>query len=356
MRKRYWLGIVISALLLYLTFRSVEMASVASALRQADLTFLIPALALYFMGVFVRTVRWFLLMRPVQRIGLGRLFVVVVVGYAANNLLPFRAGEAVRAFMLWKRERIPPGTTIGTIVVERIFDGLALTGFLVLVGILLPLDSWLARVAWAAGIAFVVAVIVVFAITAAPARFLRISRAVLRPFPGRVRDLGFKLSSTFIGGLGVLRSARSTLLVGALSLVAWTLEAGMYFALMFSFPFSAGFLAAILGTAAANLGTMIPSAPGYIGTFDLLLSSALIGTFAIEASIATSYTLLVHAALIVPVSILGLVFLWREGLSLRRVSAEAQRERDGEPQRERGAGAPGASEEGVGVLQRRSPM
>jgi glycosyltransferase 2 family protein len=343
MKKRYWLGIAISALLLYLTFRSVEMASVASALRQADLMFLLPALALYFAGVFVRTVRWFVLVRPVQRVGLGRLFVVVVVGYTANNLLPLRAGEAVRAFMLWKRERIPPGTTLGTIVVERIFDGLALTGFLVLVGILFPIDSWLAQVAWVAGIAFVVAVIAVFAITVAPAPFLRISRAVLRPFPGRVQDLGFKIASTFVGGLGALRSVRSTLVVGGLSLVAWTLEAGMYFVLMFSFPFSAGYLGAILGTAAANLGTMIPSAPGYIGTFHLLMSSALIGTFGIEASIATSYTLLVHAALIVPVSLLGLLLLWREGLSLRRISSEAQRERSRE-----------VPQEGVRVLQRRS--
>jgi glycosyltransferase 2 family protein len=344
MRKRYWVGIGISALLLYLTFRSVEMASVASALRKADLVFLLPALALYFAGVFVRTLRWAVLLRPVHKFGLGRLFVVVVIGYTANNLLPLRAGEAVRAFMLWKREHIPPGTTIGTIVVERVFDGLALTGFLVLVGILLPLDSGIARIAWVAGIVFAAAVITVFAITVAPALFLRIARAVLRPFPSRVQDLGFRLSSTFIGGLGVLKSARSTLLVAALSLVAWTFEAGMYYVLMFSFPFSAGFLSATLGTAAANLGTMIPSAPGYIGTFHLLLSSALIGTFGIEASLATSYTLLVHAALIVPVSLLGLFLLWKEGLSLRRISVEARRE-----------GGGSASPEGARALQRRSP-
>lgn len=343
MKKRYWLGIAISLLLIYLMFRSVEIASVGEALRDAELAYLIPALLLYFCGVLVRTVRWRLLLSPVRQLGFGRVFSVVTMGYMANNILPLRAGEGLRAFLLWKREKIAPSATVATILVERIFDGLVLTGFLIAAGIVLPVEGWISQLAWVAGAVFVVAVGVAFALTVIPEPLTRLASAVLAPFPMRVGSLALRILRTFVEGLSVLRNARETGLVGLLSIVAWCFEAGMYLMLMFSFPFAASFLAAVLGTAVANLGTMVPSSPGYVGTFDLPLSSVLIGTFQIEPSLATSYTLLVHAALLLPITLLGLIFLWREGLSLRRIGREVQRHR-----------GDGGVADGAPVLHRRS--
>jgi len=317
MRKRYWLGIAISAFLVYLLFRSVELATVAQAFRQAHLVFLAPALAIYFGGVLVRTLRWAILFRPVQRIGFRRLFVVMVVGFMANDILPLRAGEVVRAFMLWRKERLEPGATVATIVVERIFDGLCLTGLLLLAGLAVRLDEWLARLAWVAGVVFVAGIAVVFALTVLPAPLLSLADAVLTPLPPKPRNLGLRLLRTFVDGLGILKNGRDTLAVAALSLAAWGLEAGMYYVLMFSFPFQPSFVAAALGTAVANLASMVPSSPGYVGTFDFGLSKVLDGTFQVDQSVALAYTGLVHATLIVPVVILGLFLLWREGLSVR---------------------------------------
>lgn len=321
MKKRYWLGLAISVLFLFLMFRSLELASVSRALLEADFTYLVPALVLFFSGVFFRTVRWSILMRPVQPVGIRRLFVVMVIGFMANNILPLRAGEAVRAYVLWKKERLDPGATVATIVVERIFDGLVLTGFLVVAGLIITLDSWLSQLAWVAGIVFLFAVLFVFALTIIPSAITSLASTVLTPLPERLRHLVLKLLSSFVQGLSVLRRGRDTIAVAVLSVVAWSLEASMYFALMFSFPFKAQFLASILGTAVANLGTMVPSSPGYVGTFDLPLSAVMVGTFAIDPSLAASYTLLVHAALVFPVVLLGLVFVWREGLSLARLTS-----------------------------------
>ena len=321
MKKRYWLGIAVSVVAIFLTFRSVDPASVGRVLAGANFVFLIPALALYFAGVFVRSVRWGLLLRPIQQLNQKRLFVVMTVGFMANDILPLRAGEAVRAYMLWQRERMEPAATIATIVVERIFDGLVLTGFLVVAGMVMPLSLWASQLAWFAGAVFACAIAFLFAMTVAPGLVIGLAERILSPLPLRLRELGSRLLRTFVGGLGMLHRGRDTATVACLSCVAWLLEAGMYYLLMYSFPFTRSFVASILGAAVANLGSMIPSSPGYVGTFDLPLSSVLVGTFHIDHSLATGYTLLVHAALIAPISLLGLLFIWREGLSLSQITA-----------------------------------
>lgn len=321
MKKRYWLGLGISALLLFLMLRSLELASVARTLGEASLGFLVPALTVYFAGVAVRTVRWAVLLSPVKPVRIRRLFVVMVVGFTANNLLPFRAGEAARAYLLWRRERLEPGATVATILVERIFDGMVLTGFLVVAGTLMPLEEWLRQLAWVAAAIFLVAVAGVVAVTVVPALVPRLARALLSPFPARLRDLGQRLLGTFVDGLATIRSWRETVAVLMLSIAAWLLEASMYYVLMLSFAFTPSSLAAVLGTAVANLGTMVPSSPGYVGTFDLPLTAVLTGSFGVDPAQAASFTLLVHAALIIPVSVLGVFFLWREGVSLRLLAS-----------------------------------
>jgi glycosyltransferase 2 family protein len=321
MKKRYWLGIAVSILLVFLLFRSVQLTSVLQAFREANLLYLLPALVLYFVGVLARAARWQLLLSPVQRLGLRRLYLVLVVGYMANDILPLRAGEAVRAYMLWQKERIPPGATVATILVERIFDGLALTGFLVIGAMMIQLDDslvWLTRVA---GTVFVVGVLAVVALAVAPQFTMRIAAAVLSPLPGRFSDLALRVMRSFEDGLRILRSGSETAIVLFLSVAAWLLEASMYYMLMFSFSFQPRYIAAVLGTAVANLASMIPSSPGYVGTFDVGLLNVLSGTFRVDASHAAAYTALVHAALIGPVTLLGIFFVWREGLSLRRLAA-----------------------------------
>ncbi len=322
MKTRFWLGLAISLLLILLMFRSLELDAVGRAMAQAEFAYLLPAVLLYFAGVFVRTARWAVLMRPLSTISLRRLFSVMVVGFTANDVLPLRAGEAVRAYLLWKKERLEPGATVATIVVERIFDGLALTGFLIAGGLLISLESWLSQLAWFAAAAFLLAVGVVFGLTIVPAPLLRLANMLLSPLPPRLRDLSLRLLTSFVEGLTVLRRWQDTAAVAVLSVVAWLLEASMYYVLMFSFPFKPQYLAAILGTAVANLGTMVPSSPGYVGTFDLPLSAVLVGTFQIDRSLAASYTLLVHATLILPVVLLGVFFLWKDGLSLSKVTSQ----------------------------------
>ncbi|HEX9016994.1 MAG TPA: lysylphosphatidylglycerol synthase transmembrane domain-containing protein, partial [Chloroflexota bacterium] len=109
MKKRYWLGLAISVVLVVVLLRSIEIASVATAFRHADLIYLLPAILLYFAGIVPRAIRWGILLAPVRKIEFRRLYRVLIVGFMANDILPLRAGEAVRAFMLWQKERVSPG-------------------------------------------------------------------------------------------------------------------------------------------------------------------------------------------------------------------------------------------------------
>ncbi len=321
MKKRYWLGIAVSLVLVYLMARSVELASVGRAFQQADFAFVLPALALYFGGVLVRTLRWGVLLRPVQRLRVRRLFVVLVVGFMANDLLPLRAGEAARAYLLWSKERLDPAATVATIVVERILDGLVLTGFLVGASLLVSLDGWLTQLAWIAGVVFLGAVVVVVGLAVVPKQLLALVDLAMRPLPARLGQIARRILQGFVEGLSTLRDLRLATAAVVLSVLAWGLEAGMYYVLMFSFPLPQRYLGALLGTAVANLASMVPSSPGYVGTFDAGLLAVLVGSFKADQSIATAYTALVHAALVLPVTLLGLFFLWREGLSLRRLAS-----------------------------------
>lgn len=329
MRKRTLLGFAISLVLLYVLFRPVDWGAVLGALLDANLLLLAPALALYFTGVWVRSFRWRLLLSPLARLPTGKLFRVVVIGFTANDLLPLRLGEIVRAILLARSDGVPVGATLATIVVERVLDGLVLCGFLALGWLLVPLNG-LERAAWLGAALFLGATAGLWLATRWPALALRLAERLLRLAPLRLRARILRAVQAFVNGLAVVRRGR---LFGAallLSLLAWTLEAGLYYVVMLGFGLGVGPLAAVLGMAAANLVTLVPSSPGYIGTFHVALQRVLVELFGVGVDAATSYTLVVHAALIVPVVLLGLYLLWRSDLTLGELRAWAVRRPSGE--------------------------
>src|SRR5205823_2577894 len=145
-----------------------------------------------------------------------------------------------------------------------------------------------------------------------PGPFVALAIRVLRLLPERFAHLGARLVHSFVDGLAILRQGHALVAVLGLSLLAWLAEATMYYVIMLGFPFPARPEAALLGAAAANIGTMIPSSPGYVGTFDLPLQIVLTEVFGVALAEATSYTLVLHAALVVPVVLLGVFFIWQD--------------------------------------------
>jgi hypothetical protein len=317
---RFWLGVVISLFFLVLAFRGVQLQEAWRALSTANYLFVIPGLVSYFIGVWLRSIRWRILLRPVRDATAGRLFPVVVIGYMANNILPARLGELVRAYVLGEQEKVSKSATLATIVVERMFDGLTMVGFMIFILWFFPLGTGsgadlLGGIIRVGAPLFVIALVLFLVIASWRSAAMRLTNMLLAFLPVSLRAKLGGLVSAFLDGLGILRSPREVLAVFVLSIVIWLFEAGMYYIIMLGFAFRVPFYVLVLATAAANLFTIAPSTPGYVGVFDFPVWATLTA-YGVAESVAITYTLVLHVALWVPITLLGLFYLWHEGLSL----------------------------------------
>jgi uncharacterized protein (TIRG00374 family) len=307
--------VVISAVFIGLALRGLRRPDVWLSLRSADYLWLIPSVAVYFLAVWARTWRWDYLLRPIKQIPLGRLFPVVVIGYMGNNVYPLRAGELLRAFVLRQSEDVSMSSSLATIVVERVFDGLVMLLFVFVALPFAPLPSESIRLVVILGsIVFMGALLVFFAVAAVPARFMRLTEWFAeRLLPERLRAPVLGFAGRFIIGLAALRSGRGLLMIFVTSVIIWLLEAVKYWFVMHAFDFTVSFFALMLMNGVVNLATTLPSAPGYIGTFDGP-GIAVLTLYGVDAAVAAAYTLTLHAALWLPITLLGIYYMVRTEL------------------------------------------
>lgn len=314
-RWQLWLGVFISAVFLWLALRGLHLGEVWNRVRDANYLWLIPSVATYFVAVWARTWRWDYMLRPLKHIPLRRLFPVVVIGYMGNNIYPFRAGEVLRSYVLRRQEDVPMSASLATVIVERVFDGLVMLVFVFAALPLAPLPSDSIRsVVMVASLAFFGALIVFFVIAAVPQRILVLADWFSSRFlPAQWRRPLLDFATRFMVGLGALRSARNVLMIFLSSVVIWLLETVKYWFVMHAFDFEVSFFALMLMNGIVNLATTLPSAPGYIGTFDGPGIAVLV-LYGVEQAMATAYTLVLHAALWLPVTLLGAIYMLQVGL------------------------------------------
>jgi len=314
-RWRFWLGIAISILFLAYAIRGQRLPEVWQGLREANYLWLIPGIIVYFGGVWLRTYRWKYLLRPMKSIPVRALFPVVTIGYMGNNIFPFRAGEVLRAYVLKRKEQVSASASLATILVERIFDGITMLIFVFAILPLVPTNPFLSRLLPFMSLLFFGALAVFLLVASSPARTERIYEWVVdRLVPGRFREQVRDLLAKFVEGLQVLRSGRDMAFVMGISILLWLVEAWKYWFVMQGFDFHQPFYALVFTCAIVNLATSIPSTPGYLGTFEVAGIESLV-LFGVQRYTATSFMLVLHAALWFPVTAVGAYFAWRESLS-----------------------------------------
>jgi uncharacterized protein (TIRG00374 family) len=319
-RWQFWLGVGISIIFLYLALQGLHLENVWRAVKQAKLLWLLPAITVYFVGVWVRAWRWHYLLKPLKSIPTKTMFPIVTIGYFGNNVYPARAGEVLRAYVLKRREGIPISASLATIIVERVFDGVVMLTFVFFnlpelakltadsgfVGNIQSLAFW-------GAIAFL-GVLLIFLLAAMfPLITEKIVTRLVNLLPQKMAGKIQPLMMKFLQGLECLRSPKEALMIFFTSAIIWLLETGKYWFIMLAFPFKVSFFALMLMNGIVNLATTIPSAPGYIGTFDAP-GIALLQAYQIPGDVAAAYTLVLHVALWLPITLLGAYYFAREGL------------------------------------------
>ncbi|MEM7347333.1 MAG: lysylphosphatidylglycerol synthase transmembrane domain-containing protein, partial [Chloroflexota bacterium] len=262
---------------------------------------------------------------------------VVVIGYLGNNVYPFRAGEIIRAYVLKRKEGISIGASIATILVERIFDGLVMLIFVFIALPIVPgLPNWLRQTVIYASLAFFGALAVFLVMAALPETTRRLYQWGIERFvPAKMQAPMLTLADRFMEGLSSLANLRDVLMVFMTSIVIWLLETVKYWFVMYAFTFTVSFFALMLMNGVVNLATTLPSAPGYVGTFDLP-GIAVLEIFGVSPVEAAAYTLVLHAALWLPITLLGFWYMYRESLNWqdfgKAVEARQQAVSEGDPQ------------------------
>ncbi len=335
-----WLGIAVSVVMLlflaWQVYRFDDPSGLIDELAGANYLFIIPAVAVYFVGVWFRALRWQFLLNPLRYFPVKRLYPVVVIGYAANNLLPMRLGELVRSYYLARQENFSASSALGSVAVERVFDGLTL---MVLVAITVPLLLVTGAFDWTAGVsqetATVLAAVVLFVfggflllftLLAVWQGFSEFVQRLLSLLPGRLGILALRFYISFAAALSILDSPRKHLALIAFSLPVWFCEFIVYYLVSYTFDLGSHFdsqgtyiLAIALLTATSNLATGIPSAIGGIGPFEVVAQQTLVA-LGVGVGVAVDYALVVHlVALWLPVNVVGLAILWRQNLNLRQL-------------------------------------
>lgn len=334
---QFWLGVVISAVFLWLALSKLNLGDFWTTISHAVYWWIIPGIAVYFVAVWVRAWRWHYLLKPIKAVPTRVMFPITCIGYMGNNIYPARAGEVLRAVILKRREGVPISASLATVIVERIFDGVVMLAFVFvnlaqlakLSTVAIPIGSWnltIQEIAiWGSGIFF--GALLVFLLAA---MFPRVSSKffewlIVHLMPTRLREKSLGIMNRFLDGLESLRTPGNILMVFFTSVLIWLLETVKYWFVMHAFGFEVSFFILMLMNGVVNLATTIPAAPGYIGTFDLpgivILTAA-----GVNQAVATGYTLVLHVALWVPITVLGAYFMAREGIkwsdALRAETAE----------------------------------
>lgn len=299
---RVLLGIAVSLVCGYIAVRGVEWSGVWISVGRVNLLAALPALACLGLLFLLRAYRWQRFVEPRQP--LRAFFSATLIGFMANNLLPLRMGELVRAYALAHLTRVPVSTAFATAMLERVWDALMIA--VLLVGTLssFPLPPWLARTNL---------VILGMGVVSLLGGWW-----LVRQGAGSFSWLPPRLATVvghFVGGLSVLRSVPLIVLTALLSLAVWLAEVAYYWVLLRACGFALPLQAALMMTVLTVFGAALPAAPGFVGTFQYATVLAL-SFFSVSKEEALGFSIIAHLAQLVPVTIAGLIALVRARLPL----------------------------------------
>jgi uncharacterized protein (TIRG00374 family) len=303
--------LIISSVCLYLAVRGMNFEDALQQLKRSSPTPVLGAVFFLFLSFWMRAYRWCYLLVPIKKIPVRPLFRSTLIGFMGNYLFPFRAGEIMRAVSIGKTQDISKSAALGSIVLERGFDGvvLSLTPFLVLAAVDLP--PWVTRVNFtllALYITGLAGLVIAMHRGWTEAWVQRATGLMPRRFARRIGSI----SMEFLNGMKGITRTGALLPIALLSVVCWGFHAVYFFLMFTALDLELSFAAALILQMVIGLGVILPAAPGYVGNFEYFTVLGL-GIFGITQEVAFAYALLAHIFQFIPVTAAGLLFALRSG-------------------------------------------
>ncbi len=317
-----FIGVAVSAIFLYLAFRSVRLEELARAFEKADYRFVVPAMLLVLASLFLRAIRWRYLLHPIKIVGIPSLYYAIGIGSMVNSVFPARLGELVRAHAIGKKEEISRSAAFATIILDRVFDGFALLAFLAIVALFASeyFQGWLANAGFVVIAGYCLALVALVLLKTHTRIAVRWAEAVLRPLPQALRTKLLAILAAFVEGLGIFRNARNMIAAIVLSPVIWLPIVAMIYLLLVSSGIHLPLLVSVLLLVALCVGVALPSAPGFIGNVQFVCV-AVLKLFDVPAEQALMFSLMYNACIFVAILLNGLVCVFAEGLSFAEIGS-----------------------------------
>ncbi len=321
------IGILISVVFLYLAFRKINFNEMVSAMGQANYWYLIPAAVFLFLTLWLRAYRWGIFFRPLKPMRMKNLLSALFIGYMANNILPFKLGEFLRAYSVGKSENFSKVASFATVVLERILDAISL---LIVLGITFFFQSFPSYVKSSGLIILLVSLTAVLFLIFAVIKTdgtLRFYRKVAGSFPRNLADKGEKILRSLIDGLLILKKPQYYFIICITTAAIWIFYILIFQMFIYAFNFQTDYRLPLLASttvfAVTSISVTVPSSPGYVGTYHYLVMLGL-AIYHVPSSEAFSYAVLIHLFNMLPVTVLGLYYFMKQQLTMQVAYEEKQ--------------------------------
>jgi hypothetical protein len=321
---------LVTAGCLYFALRDTDWAEVRRVLAGTHLGWVAVMMAVSVVTVYIRALRWRVLLSGVARVPVRPLFSATAVGFMANMLLPLRAGEIIRPVLLGRQTKVSTSAALASVLLERLFDLLFIFLFLLGISVAVPVPAWMGRASYIVAIAIAVLIALLLLLLRSRDRAMAGSRAVLAHLPGNLGHGVSAVIDSFLGGISSITDGRTVATLLGYSFMVWAVIACTFglglLALNLDVPLAATSVSLMIVVAAF---VSLPQAPGFVGTWQAGCVFAL-AFYGISKDEAVGYSLVTHVAQVVVNVLLGTSCLLADHLGLRELVALAERERRGE--------------------------
>lgn len=311
----------------------VPFRAVVLNVRNADPLWFVASVVAVTLTFPLRAIRWrIFLASSTTNQQIKPYWRAVAIGFMANNILPARAGEVVRAYAGTELIGVPFASSLASIGVERIFDGVILVFFLAIAvaSPAFPADAMVghtsvAGLARTMAVTFAGALALLIVMVRNKDRALPLADRVLsRMLPERLATPAMRILAHLVQGLGVLHSSHDMARVIVWTMALWGTNAASYVLGFWAFGIELHPSSAFVLQSVAAFGVAIPAAPGFFGVFEKI-SQAVLSIYGVSATLAFSFAIAIHMGWFVPITVLGLVELARSGLTLRQLRGGSPR-------------------------------